>query len=569
MAYSSVYPPGQVSLLGQQRALANRSPHVTYVGHEGTRFHLSGPLAPTPGAQNGVVMIGQPTGFSAPFKHLDNQGARQDGITWLDALYDPGEIDFKVEVSGLTAADTRAVIRSWLAAWSPKKVGRLHVFTPEYGEWWARVRTLKSFTDQINSLDTAPGLQRFTWAARNDDSFWQSFDSVADFGMQYVTTQDSFDTNYATSLGPNWAQTYTNPGHGYCVANNGVAQWNTAPWGDDSVNEVINRYAGTGASTATDNQVVSVQYAAPPGVDFENDVFNDIWCRLDSSCQNGIRVRIGQFGVFLDRLVSGVIQNLWWQPYFIPPLWNETFTVICGTNAGPRNIVIRRDGFTLVSYNEAANPVSQIGPSYRGWGFGMKVGPATTSFGNLQQPPAPIARITVADNNTVTQSTLMPLVNRGDQDGWPRYLCYGPGTFTFSDGAVNQGGSPNTITFGPLVEGQIAMITTLPRLRSVTDLSPNQAPQSNSTFQALMDALVSFAINNNTPPLLQQYESEFGVLPPQGNMYSLLNGRFTTPLAPKYDNQPPVVSQIAVSIVNGNALSRVVAAVTPMRKWPL
>lgn len=352
MPYETTYPPGQVSLLGQIELGQNRFPHITYVGRDGTKFYLAGPLAPTAGAQNGVVALSV-KGLTPPFQHLDNQGARQDGATWFDALYDPSEIDMQVEVTGITTADTRSVMRSWLGSWSPKERGRLHVFTPENGEWWAQVRQLKNFDDPIMHTYENYGKQRFTWAARNDDSFWQSFDSV-----------DTFASS-----------------------------------------------AGSG---------------------------------------------------FLN------------------------------------------------------------------------------------------------------------LVNRGDQDGWARYLCYGPGTFTFSDGPASS--ASQKITFGPLLDGQLALLTTLPRLRGVTDLSPNSvvAPAPDlSPFLKILNALIGFATNNNVPPLLQQFESLFGILPPQGNLYSLLTGRFTTPLPAKVEGLPPQGSHIAVSIAGGNSDSKIVGALTPLRRWPL
>jgi hypothetical protein len=350
MAYSTTYPPGQVSLLGQYQLAENRFPHISYVGRDGTKFYLTGPLAPVAGAQNGVVMIGPPTGLAPPFQHLDNAGARQDGTTWFDALYDPGEIDLPIEITGITTADTRAVIRSWIGAWDAKQRGRLHCFTPENGEWWAQVRQLKTPTDPMIHSYENYGKQRFNWTARNDDAFWVSFDAV-------------------------------------------------------------------------------------------------------------------------DQFVSA------------------------------------------------------------------------------------------------SGSAFLNLPNRGDQDAWPRYLCYGPGTFTFSDGPNLL--SPRTVTFGPLLAGQIALITTLPRLRGVVDLSPSQPAQTLTQFQTLMQQLISFATNNNVPPLLQQFESLFGILPPQGSMYSLLAGRFTTAIPAKVEGLPPVPANIAVTISGGDSNTKIVGAVTPQRRWPL
>lgn len=558
MAYSSTYPPGQVSLLGQNLAADNRMPHITYVGYDGTKFYLAGPLAPTPGAQNGVTALSL-RGFSPSFQHLDNQGARQDGTTWFDALYDPAEYDFEVEVSGLSAADTRATIRSWLGSWSPKLKGRLHAYTPENGEWWARVRQLKQNSDPITHSFETFGKQRFNWSARNDDAFWESFDSVAQFGMALTTVSDPF-TTVGPTLGSNWTQVYSGAGAGTCVVSSkGVVSW--SPSGDGT-REVVNRYH---IDSATDNQVISMQYTMPPGFDLENAVANDIWGRLDDA-GNGVRCRITAFSITLSRFVGGVETIMWVTPLLIPPLWNETFTLICGTNNGTRNFKVQRDGFTRISYTETGT-ASLIGATHRGWGFGMQAGPGLFApFIGGQATPAAITNWHAGDNNTVTQGGMLHLSNRGDQDGWPRYLCYGPGTFSFSDGPTP---AANTVTFGPLLEDQIALITTLPRLRGVTDLSPSQPVQVLTTEQTLMEELISFAFNNNVPPLLQQFESLFGILPPQGNMYALLTNRFTTPIPAKSESLPPANSQIAVTVVGGNADTKIVGALTPLRRWPL
>lgn len=159
------------------------------------------------------------------------------------------------------------------------------------------------------------------------------------------------------------------------------------------------------------------------------------------------------------------------------------------------------------------------------------------------------------------------LANRGDQPGWPRYTVYGPGTFNIANGP----GSTQMIKFGPILAGQIVLLTTQPRLRSVVDLSPvsiTTTPQELTQFQELIEALVNLASLGNTPPLLELFESVFGILPPQGILYKLLEGRFTKSIAPKPEGVPPITSKIACSITGGNASSKINAAVTPKRRYP-
>jgi hypothetical protein len=157
------------------------------------------------------------------------------------------------------------------------------------------------------------------------------------------------------------------------------------------------------------------------------------------------------------------------------------------------------------------------------------------------------------------------LTNRGDQVGWASHLCYGPGTFGFGDGP----GSTTMITFGPLEAGQIALITTLPRLRSVVDLSPvpvTASSQNLGLFQVIVKDLIDFATAGNVPPLLQEFENFLGIRPPQGVLYSLLKGRFNNPIPPKVEGAFPVESHIAVTISGGNSASKIISSVTPYRR---
>lgn len=168
------------------------------------------------------------------------------------------------------------------------------------------------------------------------------------------------------------------------------------------------------------------------------------------------------------------------------------------------------------------------------------------------------------DVSTFTGSSgFITNVNRGDQPGWRRFLLYGPmDTITWHDPAGD-------VSFGPIYPGQVVLITTFPRLRSVIDLSPGQQPAQNySWWQNIVAELISFATNNNVPPLLQDFESFFGIQPPQGNLYSLLKGRFATPIPPKPESQPPQPSSVAVTITGGTSTTRVVSALTPYRRWP-
>ena len=157
------------------------------------------------------------------------------------------------------------------------------------------------------------------------------------------------------------------------------------------------------------------------------------------------------------------------------------------------------------------------------------------------------------------------LTNDGDQKGWVNHVFYGPGTLEVANGH----NSTSMIKFGPLRENQVALLRTEPRRRGVTDLTTLPVPaQDTNLFQDLIKRIVSFASNNNVPPLLRQFESLFGILPPQGELYSLLDGRFTQPLPPRTASGLVTERHIAVKVTGGDANTKLVSYVTPRRRWP-
>lgn len=169
-------------------------------------------------------------------------------------------------------------------------------------------------------------------------------------------------------------------------------------------------------------------------------------------------------------------------------------------------------------------------------------------------------------------STFMMLSNIGTQVAYPRFLCYAGtsdgATFSFSNGPSGAPGSTNMITFGPLKAGQIVLLTTEDRLRGVVDLTPNQVLTGSQTSQNFMQQLISLAFNNNTPPLLAWFESLFGILPPQGPLYALLQGRWTNGMSGVARPSWAQPQYYTVQISGGNAATKVIGSVTPLRTWP-
>lgn len=584
------YPSGQITRNQFRRVQEGREPFIAYRSWDGSAtWHLMGPLSTIPGVQEGVTITDESIkGLMAPWQTLDQQGANQDGTTFNDAVYEPAEIDMMVDVHGLNAESTRKVVRDWVNSWDAHRTGELSVFTRENGMWWADVRWLRAPTEPL--MRASSNRQRFLWTCRIDDAFWRSFDSVSTFGFSYDSFTDTFNygSSQATDLGANWPLLYfgdapnpvlgvTPPG-GYIYAAGSQAVWRDIEGVGTPSREVIcGPYKDF--STNTDNQVISIVLGTIPEVTLISGAFNDIWGRMGRNVNGtwngyGIRARIGPGYVEIARFSGynaggGLIKKiLASRPLILPPILGEKFQLVLGADGDPRLYKLVRNGIDILVHKEEDLPfgtyetISRIGSSYRGIGFGMFAAGALIT----QATPAAVRKISAGDNSTVAQQSWMPLTNVGDVEAWPRFLVFGPGKFSFGNGAY----SDDMVEFGPLLPGQVVLIETEPRRRSIVDVSPSQLPeQVLNPFQAILKALITFATNNNTPPLLQEFESLFGILPPQANLYSLMTGRFTQPIDPKlpgtYGNSAP----IKVRIDDGNASSKVIAAITPRRKWPL
>jgi len=779
------YPPGEITPHGARRLIEGNEPHICYVSHDGALvWHLMGPMSPVAGVQPGVTITRDSIkGLIAPWQTLDQAGANQDGVTFNDAVYQPAEIDMVVEAHGRSTAETRTVIRDWIASWDAHKTGELHIFTPEQGEWWAPVRWIKAPMDAL--MRSSALRQRFVWTARIDDAFYRSYDSVSSFAFSYESMRDTFSVDYSDSqtLGPNWPMSYTGNGIGALYADGKNSVWKDDP---DSLYFTGNRGVVCGPykdySTPSDVQDVSVEFGSSPEWTYGSGSGNEIWCRMGRKSDgtwdgNGVRARIGfnhfRISIFRDyaeekilgtsyplfppiagnkytlkalslpggvgqrryqlqveglgvnlldvidtdrislvgsqyrgvgfglqggpalisqatpasirevysettlldtfattysnglganwplryagrndayirtesgnavwvdnsgtetqEVVAGPYRNfttatnnqvismvwdsipearilfgsaandLWgrmgrnsdgswngcgirarvkWgevilsrfnnysetvmatKKFLISPQRGDQFTLVVGYEGNERLFKVMRKNAEFMSHKESGT-ASLIGPAYRGVGFGV----CARGSDNQNITPARIRKIAAGDNSTVSQSGYLPLANNGDLDGWPRYLLYGPGYFSIGNGPDN----PDVVQFGPLLDGQVVLIETEPRRRSVVDLTPATVSTSQvlTPFQQLIKDLVSFAYNNNVPPLLREFESLFGILPPQGNLYSYLSGRFSRAIPAKAPAASPVTSSIAIAIDNGNASSKVVAALTPRRRWPL
>ena len=654
------FPPTPVTKYGIELLKEGIEPNITYVSPDGEMaFYLNGGLAPWPGVTEGVVLAEGFEGLHPIFNHLDHRGARQDGASWVDTVYDPAEIQFDVICTARTPENLRKVIRKWFAAWDPQQTGLLSWTTPDGGEWWCYPRLFRSPPNKTERTYARSKQQTFSWSIRNDDAFWRSHDSVSQFEFGYESALDEFNRDDSGDLGPNWDQTYSGAGSGVCETDDGKAVWTRS--GTDE-REVVNRWLGanevqtvtvhgspttwtltydgqttgdisdpasagdvqtalealsniapgdvsvTGSSggpydveftgslaqqnlpkmsgsasglltwvtvgksvdgsaptTDTDNQVVTARLGDFFEFPLGQGAAFDLWGRLDTAGTTGVRVRIGGGGlgigdgITLSAFNGGVETELKSRALVPPSVWRETWKLVCGTSTDSRQFKVLRNGITVLQYKDTA-AVTALGASYRGGGFGMKAG----SGGSNQKVPPTARKWSMGDNAEITQSGHLKLTNFGDQEAFPDLVVYGPGTFFFGDGP----GTEPTIEFGPLFDNQVALIKTHPGKRSVYDISMEPSETDTSRFRNFLQRLVTLAFNKNIDKLVDWFESTFGVTPQQGVLYSLLKGRWSHGVPPRGLTELPTTSEIAVKIVNGSADSKVIAALTPLRRWP-
>jgi hypothetical protein len=551
--------------------LSGKKPNMTYRSYDDTSvYHLMGGMSiPDYHAAPESIRLKSLSGLIAPWAQIEQKGATQDGTTFVDALYDPIDADMTVIATGKTPESTAQLIRDWIAAWDAKKPGELSFFDHNAGRWWAPVRWTRNPVDKIRGGNFTT--QEFTWPFKAEDAFWRTYDHTDEFRFGF----DQLDEEFLNLS--NWTISYTGTGTGTVVAAPqftgimksifGDGDWE-AKWSrgtNQSRTAVLRR---TGFSTGSNNQIAFMKLGSFPEWSIFDEAYNDIWLRMNTTGApglNGLRLRIQRFNIEVSYFVNGVETSLRNKLIFSPAP-GETWGFMAGVDGDPRKYRVFRglDGVGMVEVMTVKEPgtESNLGSSYRGMGFGMEAGSGPI----VQLLPASVRRFRGGDNAEQTQSGMLRRVNVGDQDMWDRYTLHGPGTFYIGSGP----GSTDMVKYGPLLPNQIVQIRTDPRKRGVVDLTAVQpSPQELKWWQQAMKDFVSFASGNNASPLEEELLSKFGVRPPQGNMYSLLEGRFSQPIPPKPVAGPVQEYNVLVRVEGGNADSRIVAAGTPLRRWPL
>lgn len=556
------YPEG-ITPHGEYHLLSGEYPSMHFHAHDGSiDFRLLGGLAsPFADPTQPAVSVQSLKGLIPPWQYVDQKGATQHGVSTVANLFDPIEVTAELKLIGNDRKALRQLVRDWIASNEHMKTGELSWFTPELGRWWADMRWFKTPPNAIMAAALSRS-QSFTQSWRTDSSFWRSYDDIDSFGFVYDSDVDNF-SYVATDLGDGWDVNYTGTGGGFIYADGDLARWQDDPLDPILTDGRTVDCRRVGFETTSNNQVVQCTLGSFPEWSYPDNAYNFLWGRMKTTGTPGtwgIRLIFGIGYVRLSNFVNGVEYVIRDRGLVIPPLPGDVWTLACGFPGNPNLYKVYRNNIEVLSAIEPSG--ANIGPEYRGAGFGMHAGAAILT----QATPASVRRWNVADNNLGAQSGFIKLTNIGDQPMWPRYTCFGPGTFTFANGP----GSTEYVQFGPLLNNQVMQLRTDGELRPIVNMtSLPPTPQELSAFQRAINDFINFATAGNVPPLLQQIKSMYGILPPQGHPNQLLSGAFTNPIPAKSPGKPAKEHHIAVSISGGTSDSMILATGTPLRRYPL
>lgn len=557
-------PPGPITPHGWYRLTQGQMPMMWLTAYdESVVFHLMGGYAiPDRYAAPECVHLTGLKGLIPPWQHIDQKGATEDGVTQVDALYDPIEIEASFEVKGRDAAHCREIDRLLLDSIDAKQQSNLSFWTPEVGHWWAPIRWFKGApADQLRGWQENRQIRNLRF--RGDNGFYRTHDDTSAFTPAYdAVTVTNFDAGLT-----DWPQyRYEGAGAGGPVGTGDGIKWDES--GTTGASVVLGPLDGF--DTDTDSQVVNVVIGSPMQFGFLDGAFIDLWARQNRDGNgdwdgDGIRARIGQGRVLISGWINfvKVWERQWLKP--IPPVWGEKFTLVAGVPGNARKYQIQRNGIPIFTITESGTQTN-IGSDHRGVGIGMRAGSGIFS----QASPSYIRKMSAADNNTVTQSGWLTRRNPGDQPMYDDYTLFGPFTkVRIWDGP---GAGPNDfVEFGPLLPGQIVFLRTDPRSQTTLVQDLTSAPLPTAEANVFADALnkfLSFAGLNGA--FGDQIKSLFGIKAPQGNLYKYLSGRFSDNAAipPKSPGNGVSPYSVKVEIQGGTAESKVIASGTPLRRWP-
>lgn len=561
------YPAGPITPHGQYFRDKGRYPTVHLGSHDGTvEFYLhGGESIPWPDRPECVRLTKDGIkGLMAPGRIVGQKGATEDGETFIDGIYDPAELELGLVARARDPRRLQSLVSTLLGSVVLRRTSPLSVIDATGERWWANIRsTGKSQAEPFTWGESRR--QKLTLRARIDGAFWRGESDISGLGFQYERHADEFSYN-AESVGINqgWYITYVGGDGGYVGTTGGELVWrppSSPPLFADSRSAIMRHNT---ARASDDDMIVEMLLGGnATGIAWEGNASNGIWARMNNTGAaglNGIRALIELGGIRLSEFIDGVETVLDWKPFTVTPQNGDLFKLVCIGGS----YTVLRNGREIISVPDDGGP-RRAGAGYRAAGLEMHAG-ATIAY--MATRPAPVARWAMSSNNTAPQTGTIQCLNIGSELMYRTYTLIGPGTFNIAVAP----GSTDMVTMGPLLDNQVIYLRTDPRKTTITDLtSKPPTPQQLNDWQQAVKEFLDFATGGNAPPLMHILASEFGIQPPQGNLYTLLKGRFSTesaiPAAPVSGEPEPYF--VDASIVDGNENSQIISHGVPLRRYPL
>ena len=412
-----VYPSGEAPPHAMYHVRKGDLPMVSLVSpnHQIILWLMGGLAMADPMAPESV-QVTSISGLMAPWEFIDQQGATQDGVSFVDALYGPTDINVDVLLTARDAKHLRQLRRHLQECLDAHKQSEFGWATPEMGYWWAPIRWGKTdmTPERVGQENVS---QKMTLRLRGDNAFYQSWPDIDSFEFLYEDMTDTFNVDYTDerNVGPNWPMLYSGNGVGFLYANGDNARWQDDP---DSVFFTGTKRVICGPfkdyATTDDEQEISFVVNNTPEFTVGSGAAMDLWGRMGRDEDglwdgNGIRARFGYGYLSISAFVNFVEHQLTFTLTLFPPLAGQTLKLKC--LAGQRKFEIWADALKIWEVTDTA-AISHMGADYRGVGFGLQGGAAIIT----QATPGDIRSVTA-------NSTLLDTFGTDIPDGlgvnWP------------------------------------------------------------------------------------------------------------------------------------------------------
>lgn len=217
---------------------------------------------------------------------------------------------------------------------------------------------------------------------------------------------DDFERVSSTDLGTGWLQTYSAGALGKMATPNGHdASWIDNGNGDEGCAAI--RTDPADKVTLTDYQAIRLTIGSPTAEAGAGWPYNYGYgsntiigrANADGTIYVGAVISGSSAALFNN---NGSTETALGSSVSTTQAPGVTFILECGTTGTINRYRLLRNGAVILNYLDSGG-ITQIGPNYRGWGFGM----SAQHRGSSQSSPGAVSKITVSDNfpSTVSGTT--------------------------------------------------------------------------------------------------------------------------------------------------------------------